>query len=182
MKKLREYFAKQQIQRKGKTRTFFGNVSVILSLGNNTQVHSEAINIGTVKRASMYVYGDPPILHEALRQDTRRVEAPPTSSLDSAACDHTTFEVVILVTSNDGQRRYYANAREYEFTESRGSAARYESEADALYHAYELKAATIEVAAVLDDVLVIRRVHEVASCVRYVAPRPRPTQVGVGSV
>jgi hypothetical protein len=61
MKKLREYFAKQQIQRKGKTRTFFGNVSVILSLGNDTQVHSEAINIGTVKRASMFVYGDPPI-------------------------------------------------------------------------------------------------------------------------
>jgi hypothetical protein len=49
MKKLREQFAKRQIQRKGKTRTFFGNVSVILSLGNDTQVHSEAINIGTVK-------------------------------------------------------------------------------------------------------------------------------------
>jgi hypothetical protein len=61
MKKLREHFAKRQIQRKGKTRTFFGNVGVILSLGNDTQAHSEAINIGTVKRASMYVYGDPPI-------------------------------------------------------------------------------------------------------------------------
>jgi hypothetical protein len=61
MTKLREQFAKRQIQRKGKTRTFYGNVSVILSLGNDTQVHSEAINIGTVKRASMYVYGDPPI-------------------------------------------------------------------------------------------------------------------------
>jgi hypothetical protein len=61
MKKLREHFAKQQIHRKGTTRTFFGNVSVILSLGNDTQVHSEAINIGSIKRASMYVYGDPPI-------------------------------------------------------------------------------------------------------------------------
>jgi hypothetical protein len=46
---------------------------------------------------------------------------------------------VIRVMFNDRQSRYYANAREYEYTPYRGSAARYESEADAKYHAYELK-------------------------------------------
>lgn len=46
----------------------------------------------------------------------------------------------ILVTFQDGAERYYGGLTHVrEWTTARGSAARYESEIDARYHAYRLK-------------------------------------------
>jgi hypothetical protein len=46
----------------------------------------------------------------------------------------------IVVIFADGERRYYGGPlSEHQWVRTRGSAFRYESEADALHHAYELK-------------------------------------------
>lgn len=47
---------------------------------------------------------------------------------------------VIIVTFVDGESRYYSGPMsEHEWVRTHGSAARYESEMDALYHAYAPK-------------------------------------------